>query len=118
MGFYTTNGLNWMPSCSVVIRAYNEAAQIGRLLEGLSRQTVRDLEVILVDSGSTDSTAEQAVTAGAKDSAILGHLSGLPPQPGMELEFTADLLLPAWHGNSCPAHAQGSRPDPIQGIKI
>jgi len=55
-----------MPSCSVVIRAYNEAAQIGRLLEGLSRQTLRDLEVILVDSGSTDSTVEQATAAGAK----------------------------------------------------
>ena len=62
MGFYTANGLNWMSSCSVVFRAYNETAHIGRLLEGLSRQTLRDLEVILVDSGSTDSTAEQAAT--------------------------------------------------------
>ena len=66
MGFYTANGLNWMSSCSVIIRAYNEAALIGRLLEGLSRQTLCGLEVILVDSGSTDSTAEQAATAGAK----------------------------------------------------
>ena len=66
MGSYTGSGLNWMPSCSVVIRAYNEAAQIGRLLEGLSRQTLRDLEVILVDSGSTDSTVELAKAAGAK----------------------------------------------------
>jgi rhamnosyltransferase len=55
-----------MSSCSVVIRAYNEAAHIGRLLEGFSRQTLHNPEVILVDSGSTDSTAEQAVTAGAK----------------------------------------------------
>jgi glycosyltransferase involved in cell wall biosynthesis len=55
-----------MPSCSVVIRAYNEAAHIGRLLEGLSRQTLRDLEVILVDSGSTDSTVELAAATGAK----------------------------------------------------
>ena len=66
MGFYTVNGLNWMSSCSVVIRAYNEAAHIRRLLEGLSRQTLRDLEVILVDSGSIDSTAVQAAKAGAK----------------------------------------------------
>ena len=55
-----------MPSCSVVIRAYNEAPQIVRLLEGLSRQTWADLEVILVDSGSTDSTVEQVAAVGAK----------------------------------------------------
>ncbi len=37
------------PSCSVVIRAYNEAAHIKRLLDGISHQTVKDVEVILVD---------------------------------------------------------------------
>jgi glycosyltransferase involved in cell wall biosynthesis len=55
-----------MSSCSVVIRAFNEAAHIGRLLEGISRQTVRAPEIILVDSGSTDATVEQAAKAGAK----------------------------------------------------
>ena len=55
-----------MSNCSVVIRAYNEAAHISSLLEGLSRQTLHNLEVILIDSGSTDSTVEQAVAAGAK----------------------------------------------------
>ncbi len=44
------------PSCSIVIRAYNEEDHIGRLLTGIMRQTVRDPEVILVDSGSTDAT--------------------------------------------------------------
>jgi len=42
--------------CSLVIRAYNEARHIGRLLEGVQHQTVRDVEMILVDSGSTDDT--------------------------------------------------------------
>jgi rhamnosyltransferase len=60
------SALNWMPSCSVVVRAYNEAAHIGRLLEGLSRQTLRDVEIILVDSGSTDATKDLAARAGAK----------------------------------------------------
>jgi Glycosyltransferases involved in cell wall biogenesis len=46
--------------CSVIIRAYNEAKHIGRLLEGIKHQTVDDVEVILVDSGSTDSTVEIA----------------------------------------------------------
>ena len=48
------------PSCSIVIRAYNEEAHIGRLLEGIRSQTVTDVEVILVDSGSTDRTMEIA----------------------------------------------------------
>jgi rhamnosyltransferase len=52
--------------CSLVIRAYNEERHIARLLEGVSHQTVRDVEVILVDSGSTDSTVEIATGFGAK----------------------------------------------------
>jgi glycosyltransferase involved in cell wall biosynthesis len=46
--------------CSVVIRAYNEEKHIGRLLEGILAQTVRDVEIILVDSGSTDATVSVA----------------------------------------------------------
>jgi glycosyltransferase involved in cell wall biosynthesis len=53
-------------NCSLVIRAYNEEQHIGRLLEGISHQTVRDVEVILVDSGSTDATASIAAHYGAK----------------------------------------------------
>jgi len=44
--------------CSVVVRAYNESKHIGRLLTGIEQQTLRDVEVILVDSGSTDNTVE------------------------------------------------------------
>ena len=44
------------PSCSIVIRAYNEEEHIGRLLTGILQQTVSDPEIILVDSGSTDAT--------------------------------------------------------------
>jgi rhamnosyltransferase len=42
--------------CSIVIRAYNEEQHIGRLLTGISRQTLQNVEIILVDSGSTDAT--------------------------------------------------------------
>jgi rhamnosyltransferase len=48
------------PKCSIVIRAYNEEAHIGRLLTGISQQTLQDVQVILVDSGSTDATVEIA----------------------------------------------------------
>lgn len=62
--------------CSIVIRAYNEEKHIGRLLEGIRHQTLMDVEVILVDSGSTDSTVEIAETFGAR-------LVRIPPE-----EFT------------------------------
>ena len=42
--------------CSLIIRAYNEEKHIGRLLAGIMQQTVKDVEVIIVDSGSTDAT--------------------------------------------------------------
>jgi len=45
-----------IPLCSVVIRAYNEEKQIGRLLKGILQQTIKDVEIVLVDSGSTDDT--------------------------------------------------------------
>jgi GT2 family glycosyltransferase len=48
------------PACSVVVRCYNEERHIGRLLAGISRQTLTDVEVILVDSGSTDDTLQVA----------------------------------------------------------
>lgn len=44
------------PHCSIVIRSYNEERSIGRLLTGILQQTIRDIEIILVDSGSTDAT--------------------------------------------------------------
>lgn len=47
-------------SCSIVIRAYNEEKHIGRLLEGIRHQTLKDVEIILVDSGSTDNTVSIA----------------------------------------------------------
>lgn len=57
---------NAFPLCSIVIRAYNEARHIARLLEGIRHQTYPNLEIILVDSGSTDDTIAIASSYGAK----------------------------------------------------
>jgi len=53
-------------NCSLVIRAYNEARHLPRLLEGIKQQTLKDVEIILVDSGSTDETVTIAESFGAK----------------------------------------------------
>jgi rhamnosyltransferase len=58
----TMNGDNKVQA-SIVIRAYNEAGHIGRLLEGIQHQTLKNIEIILVDSGSTDDTIRVAVAA-------------------------------------------------------
>jgi len=44
------------PACSVIIRSYNEEEHIGRLLSGILAQTIVPLDIVLVDSGSTDAT--------------------------------------------------------------
>ena len=49
------------PVCSIVIRAFNEEKHLGRLLEGISQQTIQNVQVILVDSGSTDNTVKIAI---------------------------------------------------------
>ena len=43
-------------SCSIVIRCYNEEKHIARLLEGIVQQSIKNIEIIIVDSGSTDAT--------------------------------------------------------------
>jgi rhamnosyltransferase len=52
-------------STAVVIRAFNEEAHIGRLLTGIQHQTRQPDEVVLVDSGSTDTTVSIAEAFGA-----------------------------------------------------
>ena len=49
-----------MINISVIIRCYNEAQHIGKLLDGILLQNRQDVEIIIVDSGSTDGTIEIA----------------------------------------------------------
>ncbi|KUG27244.1 hypothetical protein ASZ90_002914 [hydrocarbon metagenome] len=52
--------------CSIIIRCYNEAAHLPRLLYGISQQSMRDYEIIAVDSGSTDDTVRILAAHGVK----------------------------------------------------
>ncbi|WP_095589969.1 glycosyltransferase family 2 protein [Actibacterium ureilyticum] len=54
-----------MPLASIVVPAFNAAATLPDTLRSLQGQTCRDLEVVVVDDGSTDETA--AIVAHAAD---------------------------------------------------
>jgi glycosyltransferase involved in cell wall biosynthesis len=43
---------------SVIIPAYNYGAFVGEAVESVQRQTIGDFEIIVIDDGSTDDTAE------------------------------------------------------------
>jgi len=45
-----------LPECSIVIRCYNEEKHIGKLFHGIMQQTIKNVEIIVVDSGSSDET--------------------------------------------------------------
>jgi len=45
---------------SIIIRCCNEVRHIGRLLDAIQRQTLKNVETIIVDSGSTDGTLDVA----------------------------------------------------------
>lgn len=47
-----------MPEISIIIRTKNEEKWIGECLRRLGRQTYRDFEIVVVDSGSRDRTLE------------------------------------------------------------
>jgi glycosyltransferase involved in cell wall biosynthesis len=55
---------------SVVMPAYNTEAFIGEATESILRQTHQDLELIIVDDGSTDGTAEIIARYQAEDSRV------------------------------------------------
>lgn len=56
------------PDVSVILIAFNDVARLPRALESAQRQTLRNIEIIVIDDASTDGTAE--FLAGVSDSRV------------------------------------------------
>jgi len=50
--------MKFMPKVSVIVPVYNAEKYIKKCLESIINQTMKDLEIIVVDDGSTDNSAE------------------------------------------------------------
>ena len=59
-----------MPKLSIIVTAYNVAGYLGPCLDGILGQSIRDIEVIVVDDGSTDGTAGVIETYAAADARV------------------------------------------------
>lgn len=59
-----------MPEVSVIVPAYNAREFLEECLESIVNQSFKDIEVLVVDDGSTDGTAEIAESFCKKDSRV------------------------------------------------
>lgn len=63
-------GWKAMARVSIIIAAYNVEAYIREALDSAAGQTMRDIEIVCVDDGSTDGTAALLAEYAAKDSRV------------------------------------------------
>src|SRR5258708_4266873 len=54
------------PTVSVIIPTYNRAALISKTIENVFQQIYQDIEIIVVNDGSTDDTLEKLASFGEK----------------------------------------------------
>ncbi len=59
-----------MPAVSVIMPAYNAEAYLGRAVQSVLRQSFADLELLVVDDGSSDGTADIARAFAACDARV------------------------------------------------
>ncbi len=61
------------PAASAIIPVYNRAGPVAQAVASLAAQTLSDLEIIVVDDGSTDASVEAAERAGGSRVRVVRH---------------------------------------------
>ncbi|MBN1596005.1 glycosyltransferase family 2 protein [candidate division FCPU426 bacterium] len=62
-----------MPEISVIICAYNAERDVGNAISSILAQTFQDVEIIVVNDGSTDRTAAMVGEMAAKNIRLINH---------------------------------------------
>lgn len=115
-----------MPSFSVIIPVYNAGAYIEQSLTSVFAQTCSDFEVIVIDDGSTDDTADRVKQFSNYDSLRYIHQNNAGPaaarNTGLKLgcgEFIAFLDADdVWHPDKLKAHLTRMQHDPKLGLSF
>jgi glycosyltransferase involved in cell wall biosynthesis len=58
------------PAVSIITPAYNAGTYLGETIQSVQAQTFRDFEMVVIDDGSTDATAEVATRFAKRDNRI------------------------------------------------
>ena len=59
------------PKISVILSAYNEEKFISKAIESVVNQTLKDIEIIIINDGSTDNTLDIINSYAEKDNRIV-----------------------------------------------
>jgi glycosyltransferase involved in cell wall biosynthesis len=77
------------PHVTVLIGAYNNEATLAKAVESMLAQSVSDIEVLVVDDGSTDSTAQVAASLTDHDARV--RLLRMPRNVGIARSLNAGM---------------------------
>lgn len=96
-----------MPLLSVIIPSYNSAETIGRCVESIVRQTIRDIEIIVIDDGSSDESLDICYQLAAEDNRISVYTKanggqGIARNYGID-RATGDFVAFVDSDDTCPA---------------
>ncbi|GAA3573768.1 hypothetical protein GCM10022197_33310 [Microlunatus spumicola] len=80
-----------MPDVSIIVTTYNIEAYVEECLESVAAQTLEDLEVLVVDDGSSDSTPEKVAAFCARDPRFVPVLLGTNSPGGVATAANAGL---------------------------
>lgn len=112
-----------MPKASIIVPAYNAAHTLAETLASISAQSFADFEIIVVDDGSTDSTARIAQDHGDPRLRVVRQINrglagarntGIAHARGAYIGFCdADDL---WMSNKLAAHVAHLDANPLVGL--